>query len=530
MWLQEYKFGKPSKQIKAAGKAKGTGTKITFQPDASIFSVTEFNLKTVLDHLRQQAYLTKGVKIIVCDERDSDPTRHLCYSFYFEGGIKSYIKHINYHNEVKHENIFYVEKAVDNINVEVALQYNTQYNEIVLPFANNIYNPEGGMHVVGFRAALTRTLNNFARKKNYLKEKDANLTAEDVREGLAAIVSIKIPEPQFEGQTKAKLGNVEARPAVEKVMADALETFLEENPRDAEGIIGKCILAARARVAARAARETVLRKGALDGFALPGKLADCSSRDPKESELFIVEGDSAGGSAKQGRNRHNQAILPLRGKILNVEKSRLDKMLANNEIKSLIIALGTNIGEQFDISSLRYDKIVIMTDADVDCSHIRTLLLTLFYRHFPDLILQGHIYIAQPPLYRVQLGKEVRWVYSDEELVKVKAELAGLKIKEIKKPTEENIADEAEELSGVGETEDLGGVKLNIQRYKGLGEMNPEQLWNTTMDPAQRKMKKITVEDAEKADEIFDILMGDDVVPRKRFIQTHAKSVKNLDI
>jgi len=530
LWLQEYKFGKPSKQIKAAGKAKGTGTKITFQPDASIFSVTEFNLKTVLDHLRQQAYLTKGVKIIVCDERDSDPTRHLCYSFYFEGGIKSYIKHINYHNEVKHENIFYVEKAVDNINVEVALQYNTQYNEIVLPFANNIYNPEGGMHVVGFRAALTRTLNNFARKKNYLKEKDANLTAEDVREGLAAIVSIKIPEPQFEGQTKAKLGNVEARPAVEKVMADALETFLEENPRDAEGIIGKCILAARARVAARAARETVLRKGALDGFALPGKLADCSSRDPKESELFIVEGDSAGGSAKQGRNRHNQAILPLRGKILNVEKSRLDKMLANNEIKSLIIALGTNIGEQFDISSLRYDKIVIMTDADVDGSHIRTLLLTLFYRHFPDLILQGHIYIAQPPLYRVQLGKEVRWVYSDEELVKVKAELAGLKIKEIKKPTEENIADEAEELSGVGETEDLGGVKLNIQRYKGLGEMNPEQLWNTTMDPAQRKMKKITVEDAEKADEIFDILMGDDVVPRKRFIQTHAKSVKNLDI
>lgn len=530
LWLQEYKFGKPSKQIKAAGKAKGTGTKITFQPDASIFSVTEFNLKTVLDHLRQQAYLTKGVKIIVCDERDSDPTRHLCYSFYFEGGIKSYIKHINYHNEVKHENIFYVEKAVDNINVEVALQYNTQYNEIVLPFANNIYNPEGGMHVVGFRAALTRTLNNFARKKNYLKEKDANLTAEDVREGLAAIVSIKIPEPQFEGQTKAKLGNVEARPAVEKVMADALETFLEENPRDAEGIIGKCILAARARVAARAARETVLRKGALDGFALPGKLADCSSRDPKESELFIVEGDSAGGSAKQGRNRHNQAILPLRGKILNVEKSRLDKMLANNEIKSLIIALGTNIGEQFDISSLRYDKIVIMTDADVDGSHIRTLLLTLFYRHFPDLILQGHIYIAQPPLYRVQLGKEVRWVYSDEELVKVKAELAGLKIKEIKKPTEENIADEAEELSGVGETEDLGGVKLNIQRYKGLGEMNPEQLWNTTMDPAQRKMKKITVEDAEKADEIFDILMGDDVVPRKRFIKTHAKSVKNLDI
>ncbi|MEK7167878.1 MAG: DNA gyrase subunit B, partial [Patescibacteria group bacterium] len=411
LWLQEYKAGKPQKDAKKVGTAKGTGTKITFQPDDTIFSVTEFNLQTILDHLRQQAYLTKGVKITVCDERDPDLVKHLCYAFYFEGGIKSYVRHINLHAETKHENIFYIEKEADGVNVEVALQYTTEYNETVMPFANNIYNPEGGMHVVGFRTALTRTINNFGRKKGYLKEKDANLTAEDVREGLTAVISIKLREPQFEGQTKAKLGNVEARTAVDKIMSDALEIFLEENPKDTEGIIGKCILAARARVAARAARETVLRKGALEGFALPGKLADCSSKDPLSSELFLVEGDSAGGSAKQGRNRENQAILPLRGKILNVEKARLDKMLANNEIKSLIIAMGTNIGEQFNLESLRYGKIIIMTDADVDGSHIRTLLLTLFYRHFPELIQAGHVFIAQPPLYRVQLGKDVRWVY-----------------------------------------------------------------------------------------------------------------------
>lgn len=534
LWLQEYKMGKPQKSVKAVGPAKGTGVKITFKPDTTIFTVTEFKLKTILDHLRQQAYLTKGIKLIISDEREKDKLKHLDYCFYFEGGIESYIRHINLHAQAKHENVFYAEKDVDDVHVEIAMQYNDEYNETIMAFANNIHNPEGGMHVVGFRTALTRTLNNYARNKNILKEKEANLTAEDVREGLAVVISIKIPEPQFEGQTKAKLGNVEARSAVEKVMSDGLQIFLEEHPKDAEGIIGKCILAARARVAARAARETVLRKGALEGFALPGKLADCSSKDMDKSELYIVEGDSAGGSAKQGRNREYQAILPLRGKILNVERARLDKMFANNEIKSLIIAFGTNIGDQFDISKLRYGKIIIMTDADVDGSHIRTLLLTFFYRHFPELIHKGHVYIAQPPLYRIQIGKEVRWVYTDEELEKTKNEM--IEIAKAKKPAGKKMAkQEIVETEGETEGEEItaeetGEIKLNIQRYKGLGEMNPEQLWNTTMDPSQRKMKKITAEDAEQADEIFDILMGDEVAPRKKFIQTHAKNVKNLDI
>ena len=527
LWLQEYKQGKAIKAVKSVGVAKGTGTKITFQPDDEIFSVTEFNLKTVLDHLRQQAYLTKGVRIIACDERDKDKNRHLCYQFYFEGGIKSYIKHINNHSEPKHENIFYIEKEYDNINVEIAFQYTEEYSETVLPFANNIYNPEGGMHVVGFRTALTRTLNSVARKKGYLKEKDANLTAEDVREGLTAVISIKLAEPQFEGQTKAKLGNVEARTSVDKVTSDAMQIFLEENPKDTEGIIGKCLLAAQARVAARAARETVLRKGVLDGFALPGKLADCSSRDPENSELYIVEGDSAGGSAKQGRNREYQAILPMRGKILNVEKARLDKILANNEIKSLIIALGTNIGEQFDIAGLRYDKVIIMTDADVDGSHIRTLLLTLFYRHFPELIHQGHIYVAQPPLYSIKKGKDMTWLFSDNDLENWMKEN---KIKDI--AINEGEANEEEPTEGEEEPAEVASASkgINIQRYKGLGEMNPDQLWKTTMDPENRMLKRIHIEDAEKADETFDILMGSDVSPRKRFIQTHAKSVKNLDI
>ncbi|HNP75109.1 MAG TPA: DNA topoisomerase (ATP-hydrolyzing) subunit B [bacterium] len=540
LWAQEYTAGKPQKQVKLLGNAKGTGTKITFRPDATIFSVTEFQLKTILDHLRQQSYLTKRVKIIVYDERDQDKSRHLCYTFYFEGGIKSYIKHISQYSEQKHDNVFYIEKEHDNINVEVAIRYINEYNETLLAFANNIYNAEGGMHVIGFKTALTRTLNNFARKKGYLKDKDANLTSEDVREGLIAIISIKIPEPQFEGQTKAKLGNIEARSAVDKITSEALETFLEENPKDAEGIIGKCILAARARVAARAARETVLRKGVLEGFALPGKLADCSSKDPKNSELFIVEGDSAGGSAKQGRNRETQAILPLRGKILNVERARLDKMLANNEIKSLIIAFGTNIGEQFTIDDLRYDKIIIMTDADVDGAHIRTLLLTFFYRHFPDLIHQGHIYIAQPPLYRIQSGSDVRWVYSDEELNQARDEMVATKLataqksgqnkKSARVEIQESVTEPAETTSEEAAESDKNEIRLNIQRYKGLGEMNPEQLWDTTMDPEKRKLKKITIEDAEKADEVFDILMGSDVAPRKRFIQTHAKSAQNLDI
>lgn len=545
LWMQEYKIGKAQKPIKSIGEAKGHGTKITFQPDSSIFSVTEFSIKTILDHLRQQAYLTKGVKLMVIDERDEDPLKHLSYTFYFEGGIKSYVRHINSHSSSQNPNIFYIEKEAENINVEIAVQYTSEYNETVLPFANNIYNPEGGMHVVGFRTALTRTINAYARKNNFLKEKDPNLTAEDVREGLTAVISIKIQEPQFEGQTKAKLGNIEARSAVDKVMSEAFEIFLEENPKDAEAVMSKCILAARARLAARTARESVLRKGALESFALPGKLADCSSKDPKISELFIVEGDSAGGSAKQGRHREFQAILPLRGKILNVERARLDKMLANNEVKSLIIALGTNIGEQFKIEDLRYDKIVIMTDADVDGSHIRTLLLTLFYRHFPDLIHQGHIYVAMPPLYRVQVGKEFRYAYNEEELEEAKKELVDklsankANTKAITKTKKEELEKDSENQemtatvegeSAVGEQEEVAGIKINIQRYKGLGEMNPDQLWETTMDPQKRKMKRISIEDIALADETFDILMGADVAPRKRFIQTHAKTVKNLDI
>ncbi len=524
MWMQEYKRGKAQGKVKPVGKSNRTGTTQIFQPDPEIFTVLDFDWETVVDHLRQQAYLTKGVKINIADERD--PKHKQIYRYYFEGGIASYIRHLNFNNEVKQEKVFYVSKEKDNIQVEIAFQYTTDFREVMYAFANNIHNPEGGMHLVGFKTALTRVLNKYARKVGYLKEKDDNLTSDDVREGLTAIVSVKLPDPQFEGQTKAKLGNVEVRPAVESIFADALEIFLEENPRDAKEILGKCLLAAQARLAARSARETVLRKGMLEGLTLPGKLADCSSRDPKESEIFIVEGDSAGGSAKQGRDRRMQAILPLRGKILNVERARLDKMLANNEIKSLIIALGTNIGEQFNIQDLRYERIVIMTDADVDGAHIRTLLLTLFYRHLPDLVRQGHIFIAQPPLYRLQQGKEVTYVYDDSELEKLKKKF---------NVTEEDLLVAEDTEGGELETEDTGApakktARVNIQRYKGLGEMNPTQLWETTMNPQSRILKMVTVEEAAKADEVFEILMGSDVAPRKKFIQTHAKSVKNLDI
>ncbi|OGY44190.1 MAG: DNA topoisomerase IV subunit B, partial [Candidatus Buchananbacteria bacterium RIFCSPHIGHO2_01_FULL_39_8] len=505
----------------------GTGTTITFKPDPEIFTVLDFNLETVLNHLRQQAYLTKGVRIKIIDERDQK--NKSSYNFYFEGGIASYIRHLNLNNEPKHENIFYIDKESEGTRVEIALQYTTDYREQIYCFANNILNTEGGMHLVGFRTALTRGLNNYARKQGYIKEKDENLSGEDSREGLTSVVSIKVKNPQFEGQTKAKLGNAEVKPIVDGIMYDGLLTWLEEHPRDAEAIVGKCILAQKARAAARTARETVLRKGALEGLTLPGKLADCSSRDATQSELFIVEGDSAGGSAKQGRNREFQAILPLRGKILNVEKARLDKMLANNELKSLVIALGTNIGEQFDISSLRYHRIVIMTDADVDGAHIRTLLLTLFYRYFPELIRQGHLYIAQPPLYRVQKGSVVKYAYSDSELEQVKKEFEKIKVEEKKKSKKEELV-VSEEMGELQTETEISGLKLNIQRYKGLGEMNPGQLWETTMDPAQRVMKFVTIEDATKADEIFDILMGSDVSPRKQFIHSHAKNVKNLDI
>lgn len=535
IWFQEYKLGKPKAKVKAIGKTKETGTIIAFRADADIFETIDYSWKTIIDHLRQQAYLTKGIRLIISDERtpeekekdkSASPFDKADYQFYFEGGIQSYVKHINKNREPKHENVFYVEKQIDDVFVEVALQYTDDFSESLHPFANNITNPDGGMHITGFRTALTRTLNDYARKKNILKDKDPNLTGEDVREGMTAIVSVKIPEPQFEGQTKSKLGNPEVRPAVESVFAEAFAIYLEENPKDAEGIIGKCLLAARARAAAKVARDSVLRKGALEGFTLPGKLADCSSRKAEKSELYIVEGDSAGGSAKQGRDRNTQAILPLRGKVLNVERARIDKILTNNELKSLIIAMGTNIGEMFNIEKLRYHKIIIMTDADVDGSHIRTLLLTLFFRYFPELINNGYVYIAQPPLYSIKKGKELNWLYDHDAL-------EAFKKKHSISDEDMEIKEDDEEDNDEGQTtkdKSQKKKKLNVQRYKGLGEMNPEQLWETTMNPETRLMKVVTIEDAEKASEIFDILMGSEVAPRKKFIQTHAKSVENLDI
>ena len=550
IWVQDYRDGgKPVKKVRSTGTCKDTGTIITFQPDETIFESINFDWKTIIDHLRQTAYLSKGVHLIVKDERppeekDLDKTALIflnpVYQFFFEGGIASYVRYINHHKEVKNENVFYTEKQAEGVSVEIALQYSDEFTESLFAFTNNIYNPDGGTHVAGFRTALTRTLNAYARNKTILKEKDPNLTGEDVREGLNAIISIKIKEPQFEGQTKSKLGNMEAKTAVEAITNEQLMIFMEEHPRDAEGIIGKCILASKARNAAKIARDAILRKSALEGFTLPGKLADCSSRDSESSELYIVEGDSAGGSAKQGRDREFQAILPLRGKVLNVERARLDKIIANNELKSLIIALGTNIGDQFEIEKLRYGRIIIMTDADVDGSHIRTLLLTFFYRHFPELVTRGHIYIAMPPLFGIKYGKEIKYVFNEEEKEKVlkelgarKAEKAEAKTKKGKKEETENA--EAEVVEGEENADELqsltvGGMKVGVQRYKGLGEMNPEQLWETTMNPSNRIIKQVTVEDAELANEIFEILMGDEVEPRKKFIQTYAKSVKNLDI
>jgi len=494
VYFQEYTRGSPLCDVKPIGKSNKVGTKITFVPDPEIFESTEFKWDIIVNRLRQQAYLTKGVTIYVVDEKSDRK-----YEFYFEGGIKSYVKHLNKNKEDIGSEVVYIEKQVPEGSIEVALQYTQAFQETVYTFANNIHTTEGGMHLTGFRSALTRVINAYARKNELLKEKDENMTSDDVREGLTAIISVKLSNPQFEGQTKSKLGNAEMRTAVETVFGDGLAQFLDEHPSDGRGVVGKCALAARARLAARAARDTVIRKGFLEGMTLPGKLADCSSRDATNSELFIVEGDSAGGSAKQGRNREYQAILPLRGKILNVEQSRLDKMLANNEIKALIIALGVGISETFDISKLRYNKVVIMTDADVDGAHIRTLLLTMFFRYFRPLIENGHLYIAQPPLYKISQGKKAAYAYHDEE-------------KEEILKTYDN------------------AQKISIQRYKGLGEMNPEQLWETTMDPERRVILRVTIDDAERANKVFETLMGSEVLPRKKFIQTHAKRVKNLDI
>jgi len=535
---QEYKMGVAQSDIKVVGETKSTGTSITFWPDKTVFETIIFDAQTILTRVRQQAYLTKGVTIAFEDKRKGVHKGEIAgdntykYAFYFEGGVQSYVSHLN-QNKDSIASLIYIEKEVPECKIEIALQYTSAYSENIITFANNIHTTEGGLHLTGFRSALTRSLNNYARGKGFLKDKDVNMTNEDVREGLTAVISVKLADPQFEGQTKSKLGNPEIRSAVESVFNEKLSEYLEENPNDAKDIIAKGMLAARARLASRAARDTVLRKGALEGMTLPGKLADCTSRDPAQSELYIVEGDSAGGSAKQGRDRYTQAILPLRGKILNVEQARLDRMLGNNEIKALIIAMGTGIGETFDIERIRYKRIVIMTDADVDGAHIRTLLLTLFYRYFKPVIDAGYLYIAQPPLYKISKGKKSQYAFTDDAKAKILEELG---VKDDVEDKSEN-ASNTDEVSEVGEGEiaELDGkttkkIRVNIQRYKGLGEMNPDQLWETTMDPEKRSMLNVTVEDAEMADAIFDTLMGSEVLPRRKFIQTHAKKVKNLDI
>jgi len=527
---QEYSRGAVKSKVNQVGKCSGSGTNVIFEPDPEIFKEIKFSWKTILDHLRQQAYLTKGVKISIFDERREDKAPK-SYTFYFEGGLISFVKYLVRNQESLNENIFYVEREKDNIVVEVALQYTNDIQPVEISFANNIHTGEGGMHLTGFRTALTRTLNDYGKKNGFIKE-DEKLSGDDAREGITAVVSIKITEPQFEGQTKARLGNPEARTAVETVMAEAFEEYLEKHPGDARKILEKTILAAKARKAAKAARETVIRKGILDGTALPGKLADCATQNPEESELYIVEGDSAGGSAKQGRDRHFQAILPLRGKILNVERARLDKLLTSKEIKALIIALGTAIAEDFDLGNLRYHRIIIMTDADVDGAHIRTLLLTLFYRYFQPIIENGYLYIAQPPLYAIQRGKKIEYAYTEEEKDKVVERLRKEKLAEkipTKAKSQENEGEE-EEKAETAEADEKKIKGINLQRYKGLGEMNPGQLWETTMDPKTRMMKRVSIEDAREADRIFDILMGSEVAPRKKFIQTHAKKVRNLDI
>ena len=534
LYVQEYKRGEPAAKVKKIGAAQATGTKITFAPDPQIFQSIEWNEKRIIERLRQQAYLTQGVRLNFLDWRKETPA---LYGFYFEGGVKSYVNYLARDEKPLQDEIFYVRKEYEKMDVEVAFLYVDDIETRELSFANNIYTPDGGTHLTGFRSAMTRTLNNYARAEGYLKEKDENLTSDDTREGLVAIISLKLLEPQFEGQTKARLGNPEARTAAETVTNEALKEFLERRPQESRRIVEKVLLAAKARLAAKAAKDTVLRKGALEGLTLPGKLADCSSKSAEESELFLVEGDSAGGTAKSGRDRRTQAILPVRGKILNVEKTRLDKMLANQEIRSLVIALGTAIADSFDLAKLRYGKIIIMSDADVDGAHIRTLFLTLFYRYFPQIIEQGHLYIAQPPLFRLQRGKEIRYAYLEQEKDKIVSE--SLKAKAAKaagdkaataSAAEASLAQEnLEQEAGASE----GGQKVagwTISRYKGLGEMNAEQLWETTMNPANRILKQVAVEDAVKADRLFNILMGDQVEPRKQFIQAHAASVQNLDI
>jgi DNA gyrase subunit B len=492
-YRQEYQHGKPTGPVKEIGPADGTGTITTFLPDEAIFGKLEYDFNTLSQRVRELAYLNKGLEISLCEEKhDREVT------FYFEGGISSFARHLNKNRTVLHNRPIYISNAVNSTGVEAALQYNDGFAESIFSFVNCVNTIDGGTHLTGFRSALTRVLNDYARKNKLLKDDEANLGGEDVREGLTAIISVKLPEPQFEGQTKAKLGNAEVKSQVESVVSEGLSKFLEENPTDAKQIIGKCVMVSRAREAARRARDLVIRKNALDTSTLPGKLADCSEKDPSRCELYLVEGDSAGGSAKQGRDRRFQAILPLRGKILNVEKAPADKMLAHEEIRNLITALGAGIDDQMDLGKLRYHRVIIMTDADVDGSHIRTLLLTFFFRHMKPMIDGGHLYIAQPPLFRVKTDKLQQWAYSDQQ-----------KDEMLKK---------------------ISSKKVDVQRYKGLGEMSAEQLWETTMNPVSRTMLQVETKDTMEADRIFSTLMGDEVPPRKAFIHAYAKTVKNLDI
>lgn len=498
IYRQEYRKGKPVGPVAIVGDSPETGTKVTFVADAEIFPKTEYDFDTLAQRFREVAYLNKGLEISLVDRRqDPDSPPH---TFYFEGGIASFVRHyLNKDKVVMHPTPIYFSQAQNSTDVEVALQYNDSFNETVLSFANCIHTPEGGSHLTGFRTALTRVFNDCARKIKLLKDDDANLVGDDVRGGLSAIISVKIREPQFEGQTKSKLGNPEVKGQVETVVADRLSQYLEAYPSDAKAILEKCLMSAKAREAAKKARDMVLRKGALEFTTLPGKLADCSEKDPALSEIFIVEGESAGGSAKQGRDRRFQAILPLKGKILNVEKASADKIWEHEEIRALIAALGVSPNDQSDISRLRYHGVIIMTDADVDGAHIRTLLLTFFYRQMKGIIEEGHLFIAQPPLYRIQAGKEISWVYSEQE--------------------------KEDKLKQIGATK-----KLELQRYKGLGEMSPQQLWETTMNPECRIMFRVTIEDAAKADDLFTKLMGEEVIYRKQFIQLYARNVRNLDI
>jgi DNA gyrase subunit B len=497
VYAQEYVRGKPTTAVKKISPANGRrGTTTRFRADPEMFETTDYSFEAITQRLRESAYLTKGVWITLRDDR-ADRER----SFYFEGGLVSFVRHLNRNKEALHNRPIYCEKREGSTMVEVALQYNETYTETVLAFANNINTVDGGTHVTGFRAALTSSLNDWARRSGVLKDADGNLSGDDVREGLTAVISVKLTDPQFEGQTKAKLGNAEVKGQVQTALAEALSQYLEENPGDGRRIIEKCLTAARAREAARKARDLVIRKGALDGLSLPGKLADCQERDPARSELYIVEGDSAGGSAKQGRDRRFQAILPLRGKLLNVEKARLDKIVASENVRPLIIALGAGIegiGDSFDISKLRYHRIIIMTDADVDGAHIRTLLLTFFYRHMPQVIEEGYLYIAQPPLYRVSTGKVTRYAQSEQERDRI--------------------------------VKEFNVKNLSVQRFKGLGEMNADQLWETTMNPETRTLLRVDSENAAAADEMFTMLMGEKVAPRKDFIKTEARKVRNLDI